>query len=188
MYANVNQTTRPNRVSSWTDDALTSVVSDAELAAFLGVDESDTLLSGMALTATDAISRFTNIELVNRKWNYRMDFYPSRQSAMTGIGAIPNLSDWWVQLPKSPVTDVHGDHEHDIHTGRVWPVNQDWPLTIEYDAGYTENTLPAALKQAVLMMAGFMYDHRGACDVTSAGEQSGAFALARPFRRLAGGL
>lgn len=184
-----NQRTRPNRITNRTDDELVAAVTVSELAEFLGVDDADSLLDGMALAATDAVAKYTNVELCKRNWTYRADRYPERQSGFTGIGAMPALGAWWVDLPAWPVIDVTSVTAHDYSfdgDGRVFIGSPEAPLVIEYVAGYEE--VPAALKQAVLMLASFLYEHRGACDVDEAGKRSGAFALAQGYKRYVGGL
>src|SRR5690625_2782936 len=46
-----------------TSDELVAAVTVSELAEFLGVDDADTLLEGIALAATDAVAKYTNVEL-----------------------------------------------------------------------------------------------------------------------------
>ena len=57
-------------------------------------------------------------------------------------------------------------------------------LTISYDAGY--EYVPAAIEQGILQHAAYLYEHRGACDVTDAMHMSGAASLYRPYRIPAG--
>ena len=184
-----NQRTQPNWITNRTSDELVAAVTVSELAEYLGVDDADTLLEGIALAATDAVAKYTNVELCKRNWVYRADRYPERQPGFTGIGSIPALGAWWVDLPAWPVIDVTSVTAHDYSfddDGRVFISSPEAPLVIEYVAGYEE--APAALKQAVLMLASFLYEHRGACDVGEAGKRSGAFALAQGYKRYVGGL
>src|SRR5690625_6520255 len=101
-----NQRTQPNWITNRTDDELVAAVSVSELAEFLGVDDADTLLEGIALAATDAVAKYTNVELCKRNWVYRADRYPERQPGFTGVGAMSALGAWWVDLTAWPVIDV----------------------------------------------------------------------------------
>jgi hypothetical protein len=55
-------------------------------------------------------------------------------------------------------------------------------IEITYLAGYGAATdVPAPLKRAVIQFAGFLYETRGMCDVSSAYRESGAASLAGPY-------
>src|SRR5690625_4787334 len=183
-----NQRTQPNWITNRTSDELVAAVTVSELAEYLGVGDADTMLEGVALVVSDSVAKYTKLELCKRSCGYRADSYPERQSGFTAIGSIPALGAWWVDLPASPVIDVTSvtAHDYSFDDGRVFISGPEAPLVIEYVAGYEE--APAALKQAVLMLASFLYEHRGACDVDEAGKRSGAFALAQGHKRYAGGL
>src|SRR5699024_5550238 len=160
-----NQRTQRYWITNRTSDELVAAVTVSELAELLGVDDADTLLDGIALAATDAVAKYTKVELCKCNWVYSAHRYPERQPGLTGIGAMPALGAWWVDLPVWPVIDVTSvtAHDYSFDDGRVFISSPEAPLVIEYVAGYED--VPAALKQAVLMLASFLYEHRGACDV-----------------------
>src|SRR5690625_988047 len=101
-----NQRTQPNWITNRTSDELVAAVTVSELAEYLGVDDADTMLEGIALAATDAVAKYTNVELCKRNWTYRADRYPERQSGFTGIGSMPALGALWVDLLYCLVVDV----------------------------------------------------------------------------------
>src|SRR5699024_6415318 len=131
-----NQRTQPNWITNRTSDELVAAVTVSELAEYLGVDDADTLLEGIALAATDAVAKYTSVELCKRNWTYRADRYPERQSGFTGIGSIPALSAWWDDLPAWPGIDVTSVTEHDYSSddGRVFISGLEAPLVTEYIA------------------------------------------------------
>lgn len=187
-----NQTTQPNVIQNWTTDPLVSPVSDKELADFLVVDQNDPLLSGLALAATAAVITYTNVELVERTWHWKADRYPERQASYLGIGSMPAQSQWWITLPSWPldsVTTVTADSfTAETHSSRLFVEKPTYPLTVVYKAGYKTAKVPEIYKQAIMMLAAFMYEHRGDCDAEQAGRRSGAFGILAPYKRYVGGL
>src|SRR5690625_7807826 len=103
------------------------------------------MLEGIALAATDAVAKYTNVELCKRKWTYRADRYPERQTGFTGVGSIPALGACWVDLPSSPVIDVTSvtAHNYSFDDGPASISSTESPLGQEYVAGYEEG--PAEL-------------------------------------------
>jgi hypothetical protein len=43
-------------------------------------------------------------------------------------------------------------------------------------------SVPTAIKTAIMMIAAFMYEHRGQCDANDAIKKSGAANLLRPYK------
>lgn len=71
--------------------------------------------------------------------------------------------------------------------GAAWPVatQANNAVEINYTAGYgsSVSAVPTPLAQAVLNMAGYMYDHRGGgCTPAEAYDKSGAERYSRPYR------
>lgn len=187
-----NQRTQPNRISNSTADPVVSPVSTQDLADYLGVAPTDPLLAGLLLEATDAIQRFANVELSERAWTWRADRYPERQEAILGLGAMPALAAWWIDLPAWPLVSVDSvtarDHDVDLAGGRVFVRGPDAPLVIEYTAGYPDGTVPPIFLGAIKQLAAYAYEHRGSCDADDSGRRSGAFAKVAGAKRYAGGL
>lgn len=187
-----NQRTQPNRISNSTSDPVVSPVSTQDLADYLGVSPADPLLAGLLLEATDAIQRFANVELCERAWTWRADRYPERQEAFLGLGAMPALAAWWIDLPAWPLVSVDSvtarDYDVDLAGGRVFVRGPDAPLVIEYTAGYQDGTVPPIFLGAIKQLAAYAYEHRGECDADDSGRRSGAFAKVAGAKRYAGGL
>lgn len=187
-----NQTTQPNLIQSWTNDPIVSPVTNQELADFLAVESNDPLLPGLALSATAAVMKFTNVELVRRNWHWQADRFPERQPSYLGLGSTPAVSQWWVTLPAWPLVSVESatadDFEFETHSSRLFVDKPEYPLSVEYKAGYETADVPDIYKQAIMMLAAFMYEHRGDCDATEAGRRSGAFGILAPYKRYVGGL
>lgn len=187
-----NQTTQPNVIQSWTNDPIVSPVTKAELADFIAVDDTDPLLEGLLIAATDAVMKFTNVELMRRTWHWVADRYPERQPAFLGLGTSPAASAWWITLPAWPLVSVESvtadDFEFETHSSRLFVDQPEYPLAVEYTAGYEAEDVPGVFKHAIMQIAAFMYEHRGDCDAEQAGRRSGAFGILAPHKRYVGGL
>lgn len=187
-----NQTTQPNVIQSWTNDPIVSPVTNQELADFIAVDDTDPLLEGLLIAATDAVIKYTNVELVRRNWHWQADRFPERQAAYLGLGSTPAVSQWWITLPAWPLVSVESvtadDFGYETHSSRLFVDKPEYPLTVEYKAGYETADVPGVFKHAIMQIAAFMYEHRGDCDAEQAGRRSGAFGILAPHKRYVGGL
>ncbi len=72
-----------------------------------------------------------------------------------------------------------------LRTGQVWPtaLRVANALEIDYIAGWTRDATPPGLKRAILMMAAWMFAHRGDCDESCA-DACGATPFLAPFRMI----
>jgi len=182
-----NQRLRPNYQSNKPQDVLLSPVSPSELANFLSLEFcSDTeLLTGYLLAATQACLDYTNIEMLERQWVLKMDRNPERQAGYLGVGLMHAYAAWWVQLPVYPVQSIDSvkvagesvtarSIDLDSRPARV-EVDESGAIEITYTAGHASiQDINPQLLLGIKMLAGYLYDHRGACDVGEAVKASGA--------------
>lgn len=166
-----------------------SPVTVNEFAAFIGASSDDPLLPGILQAATDATIRSINQDLLSREW----------------VGIVPALTPTRLQLspyidPSSTfelpytalisVQEVTGNDaqvleyevEADRRPAKVKVLGWDYmsEIRIEYTAGMP--FVPGAIKTAIMMIASFIYDHRGGCDADDAVKKSGAMTLLRPYK------
>jgi len=194
-----NQKLRPNNWSNVTDEPLQAAVTAQELADWLGVSADDPLLNALALTGTDAASKFLSLELIERTWVLTYDRLPERQSGYAGLGQMPSLQSWWIDFPIAPLISVDSvtvggepidsaDYKFDTKSARLFMDNlsNDGELVVTYVAGLSE--VSEIIKTAILMLASYLYEHRGACSVDDAMKTSGAAAILQPYKRIVGGL
>jgi uncharacterized phiE125 gp8 family phage protein len=189
--SNGNQRARPNSQSNTTTDVLVSPVTPAELADYLGLDYDvslDALLNSFLLAASGWYVAHMNNELLTRDWSLKFDRYPSDGDSFTGLSPIyANLSDW-INIPLYPVTiitDVTVDGEVvtvasdlDSKPPRIFLNNYGENVVANYTAGYaTAADIPASVILGINMMAGYLYEHRGACDIGDAAKDSGASSV-----------
>jgi hypothetical protein len=161
---------------------VTPVGTVEELAAFLGVDDNDPLLSGLLISATNAVIDYLNLELVNRQRKVIYEHLP-----IIGTNTAPSLSDNNfffenpVKLPYSGLKTtldklllfgVDLTNESEIKQGRPskvcfpmrYIVSNKNTLEITYTTGFgTVDKVPSDIKNSVIALAGFLYDSRGAC-------------------------
>jgi len=161
-----------------TTPAASDPVTVAELKAHARITSGsveDTYLTTLITAATDVVQRLTRRQLINATYAFGLRQWPS------GNGPI--------ELPRPPLSSVSsvtyvdsdgtrqtmdaGDYAADDarQPGRVEPVyGEVWPsardeansILITYVAGYgaAGSSVPAALRQAILLMATHLYEFR----------------------------
>lgn len=158
-----------------------------ELQSFLDVD-SDAMLEDMLSVATDAVISYLNVDLLPRQWKYTENL---RRTQLTVDYKRFPVREWgWVQLPYTALisvdsVEVDGEavpylEDLESRPGRVYPQEFGDQLVITYTAGSTK--VPATVRTGIKMLAGYLYEHAGACDVTDAMKKSGAEAVLRSYR------
>ena len=186
-----NQRQKPNKITNRTTDPLISPVSPSDLADFLSVTYSsadDDLYNGFLLAATERCISYTGIELLEREYKLKTDYYPQRQDGFSGVGIMHSYQAWWINLPVYPVTEVSTvkvndelvtDYFVDLESkpARV-ETNDIGAIEIEYVAGHaTAAEISPQLLLGIKMLAAYLYEHRGACNVSQAIVDSGAASL-----------
>ena len=186
-----NQSLRPNKSSNTTADPLVSPVTPSELADFLGLDYTpadDALLNAHLLAACGWYIAHTNNELLQRSWSLKFDRYPSQGESFGGLSPVNANLKSWIDIPLYPVTvidsvTVDGDAETvtsdlDSKPPRVFFTSYGLNIDINYTAGYpTAADIPENVIMGLMMMAGYLYEHRGACEIGNAAKESGAGSL-----------
>ena len=182
-----------------TSDPLASPVTAQELADYIGVASTDPLLSGLLLAATDAVIRLLQYDLETRNWTLTLWDWPTQ-----GARTSPNLSPSphnlkrEIDLPYAAVQSVtsvtsYGEavtgfvaRENSVMLPAGVPAegygdNTEPALVIEYSAGL--DPIPDSIKDSIKMLAAFLYEHRGECDVNDALARSGVAVLLQPFKK-----
>ena len=184
-------------------DPLQSPVTAQELADWLALDSADPLLNPMLLTATDAIIRRLGYDLLARDWKYTLWDWP-----VIGTPTSPSLSrqasdlDRVIELPYAKIISLDSvtsygaavtgtvARQDDVALPRgveryAYQINDDPALVFAYRAGFGEaaDDVPDSIKTAIKQIAGFLYEHRGACDAAGAMHKSGAAAMLTPWMR-----
>lgn len=171
---------------------LTDVVSPAsvdDLAELLGVDATDPLLPIMLESATDALENHLNSAIVSRQFKAYFEHWPYEGANTYGLSPNTAEIDCYVELPLTRLisvesVDVDGVIDTDYETRPTNPAqlhidNHSGKLTVTYTAGFTD--VPAAVSNAVLYAASYLYEHRGTCDATDALSKSGAADMVKRY-------
>ena len=177
------------------------VVTNAELAYWLGVDATDRLLPIFAIAATSAAIEYLQSELISRTRRVVHQEWPGIGTDTSPTISRNNINSMrYIDLPCSRLISVQSVLIGGVATTDYKQVDNlpaqlyfdtyaaiyekgDPVLVVDYTAGYGDiNAVPQAIKSAVSMMAAYMYEHRGACDATNALDQSGAAMALEPYK------
>ena len=201
-----NQRSLSNWQSNRTTDPLISPVDGATLADFIGDDYDpeygNPLIDQLNLAATQMCIKYTGMELLDRDYTLTMDRMPERQSGYFGVSILAALRAWWINLPVYPVIDISvitvggdsvlADAEIDLAStpARVRiPSAGLGDVVIQYKAGHADpDYIPPSILTGIMMLAAYLYEHRGACDATDAMHKSGAADMWAPHVMYVGGL
>jgi hypothetical protein len=177
---------------------LISVGTTQALADWLRLDDdSDPLLPGLLLEATDMVRAYIGKELHPRGYVVEWQHWP-----MEGTPTHPNLSPQnvvylsrvklpWAALVSVESVEVYG--EAASYTAIIPRAEVCLPkivrledccehpaVRIEYTAGF--DNLPDSIFSAVIRVAGHLFSKRGGCETVDPIEESGAAQLLRPYR------
>ena len=177
------------------------VVTNAELADWLGVDATDPLLPIFATSATSAAIEYLQSELISRTRKVIYQEWPGVGTDTSPTISRNNINSLrYIDLPYARLISVQSVLIGGVATTDYKQVdnlpaqlyfdtyaaiyeNGDPVLVVNYTAGYgLISAVPQAIKSAVSMLAAYMYDHRGSCDSASALAQSGAAMALSPYR------
>lgn len=173
------------RASPLTDTV--SPVSVQELEKFLDVTD-DPILEDLLSVATDTVISYLNVDLLPRQWKYVQNL--RRVPPTVDYKRFP-VRDWgWVELPYTALVSVDSVEvdgsaveyltDDESRPARVYPKTFGDQLIITYTAGASH--VPATVKTGIKMLAGYLYEHAGACDVTEGLTKSGAEAVLKSYR------
>jgi hypothetical protein len=177
------------------------VVTVAELAAWLDVDAADPILTIMLNAATGSAIEYLQHELINRE---RVVIYQRWPTTGTNTGrtlspgnetyehviALPYALDATISELKLYNIVSTEFFKQDLKPTKILIDNftisseDDFPaIVVNYTSGYGAIAdVPEMIKLGVLLIAAFMYEHRGGCKADQIMKQSGAESYLAPFR------
>lgn len=183
---------------------VTAVITDQELADWLGVEDTDPLLSGIARAATAAAIEYLGFELISRERITTWETWPT-----IGTDTTPSISrnneylEREIELPYAKPSgltvselliagEAYADYRildrpiAELYFSTIPAFSNDDFAAIKatYTAGYgaTPDDIPQDIKTAVTMAADFLYNNRGSCSAGDSLHKSGASVLLDPFR------
>ena len=158
-------------------------------------DDENSVIESQLRAAREYCERLTGRQFITATWVLKLDVFPSR----TQINDWYYPGGGFIRLPRPPLQsvssityiDTAGDTQtlssdnYDVDTydeyARLSPAyNESWPstredinaVTITYVAGYGDERqdVPAALRQAILLLAGHWFENREAVLVGVSGQ------------------
>lgn len=173
------------RVTPLTDTV--SPVSVSDLEAWLGVDNDGTFADWLSV-ATDQAIGFMNRDLLPRQW--RLVINRRLHDIQVAYNRYPERSFGYVELPFTQLVSVDSvevdneESQHEVDSlsqpARVYGMSFGEQLEIIYTAG--SNEVPASVKTAIKLLAQYLYEHAGECDVGQAINKSGVSFMLTPYR------
>ena len=170
-----------------------------DLVALLRLEESDTYLEGLLVSASQYAARYLNRTLITSIVNRLYDTARSRGLAME------YKEDNGLYLPYGPVQSIVFIKTID-RDGNMTEITNYYSdlvseparvmlrgasasreiasLVINYAAGYgaTYAAVPRLIQQGILQHAAYMYEHRGDCGADEAAKLSGAHSMYGTYR------
>lgn len=155
----------------------TPVLTTAEAKTHLRIDSSftadDTYIDSLILAATQSAENYLNMKIMSQTWNLYLDCFPSYIDLMTSnprslvVNNIKYLDTDNVSQTLAASNYVVDDK---IKPSRVYKsVDGSFPdtyespnaVTVEFTLGYSlTSEVPEAIKQAILLFVGSMYENR----------------------------
>jgi len=139
-----------------------------------GITEDDTLIGVLVTAARQLVELYTGRSLVTQTWELALDNFPAGSSVELPRGPVQSVTSIKTYDDEdNESTFASGNYLVDTSLGRV-SLNHDavWPtdlrstasVLITYVAGYGDaaSDVPAALRQAILMLVGHWYENREA--------------------------
>lgn len=157
------------------------------------------LIESYIAAAREAVERHTGRALMPQTWELRLPAFLAgpivlpvapllsltslRYTATNGADTLLASTDYQVEAPAGPAAQV----------AKVWPAaGAEWPATLEgdraavrvrYQAGYASaQSVPAALRAALLLVLGELYEHREASAAKPLTDIPAARRLMEPYR------
>lgn len=162
--------------------------------------DEDVLIASLIQTAREHIENMTSRALIKQTWELKLDRFPGSDCRYTIEPPYPPLmsvqsiaytdTDGAAQTldPASYVVDTDSEPGKIVPAyGMQWPATRDQinAVTVTYDAGYGEfnNSVPAPIRAALLLMVCHLYENReAAIQGTLEPIPGGVDALLGPYR------
>lgn len=179
-----------------TSTQLRSPVSTQELADWSRLDSNDPTLIAALSIATNAVISFLKLDLLNRAWVLRYKEWPKIGTTINcSISRNQSYYKEFINLPYANLRSIesvkiNGELTTDyivldgnpaslqFSTVPVYD-NESYALEVNYTAGYgvSANDVPQPIRTAIIMLASYISEHRGGCDMGNALDVSGAKLL-----------
>ena len=189
---------------AYTSEAVVSPVSVQELVDWLKLDGSTPTMQGLLVASTEAVINWIQRDLLTRTWELTYSEWPQVRQGRQLVYGWPAYNDG-IELPYTQLVSVdsvtlYGEaltsddyfivkgNPARIRFKQLPQVSGAPALVVEYKAGFGDlvSEVPQAIRTAIIMIAAYLHEHAGACDVSEAMAKSGAVTLLHPYRIRAG--
>jgi uncharacterized phiE125 gp8 family phage protein len=186
---------KPYIISNRTTDPYISPITPAELADYLSIEYDpslDDILTDTLSAAGQLYVDYTSCELLERDYVLHLSRWPEYGKSTSGLVPTAAQQRFWIDVPIYPATELTGFtaegedvllnaalHSSD-KPSRITVTSPIYEsdLIITYKAGYpTAAEINPATLYGVKMLAGWLYEHRGACSNENPILESGAAAI-----------
>jgi|GEM_PF-2102686 len=160
----------------------------------------DPLMDALLIAATDAVINYIGFDLLTREWSLTHWDWPTYGTlAARNLGQPTGSFAREISLPyarNATVVSVTSYGEPQLtftNRGRSIVLrgsdrdgfNDEPAIVVVYEAGFgaDPSDVPAQIRQAILMLAAWLYEHRGQCDASDGVQKSGAASILTPWRK-----
>ena len=158
-------------------DTVGDIVHADELMNYLKL-QSDKGLKPFVDAAIETIEKRYNYAIRLATYKYTALYYPLKRQGYNGLSPIPAVRQEYIRLEYAPIISVISVKEdgelteyENIKNTIFTCASQN--IEIIYQSGYTHATLPADIRQAILQLAAYNYEHAGGCSIGDSLKQSG---------------
>ena len=185
---------------SYPQSDIEPAIDTAELANWLVVPVTDPLLPRIARMASAIGVEYLQRELITRERRVIYQTWPVIGTLTDGLsGRTAKLSEHitlpYAQLLSVEDVAINGEATEDfgivydspvkLRVNPVFDSSDSLPvIDIAYMAGFGDyiSSVPQGIRDGLMMLAAYLYEHRGACDVDDAIKKSGAAQMLQPYR------
>ena len=179
----------------------TEPISLAEAKLHLKVDTDltadDNLITALITAARQMAENYTGLALINQTWEYATDQFtdsqiPLRPAPLSSIASITYKDS--ANVTQTLSSSVYEANTYEMPGKVMLKYNQVWPTTlliensilITFVAGYgtASSSVPAAIRAAILLIIGHLYEHRENVVIGTISSElpQGAEYLLNPYR------
>lgn len=185
----------------------TEPVTLAEAKLHLKVDSDttdDNLITALITAAREIVENYTGRALINQTWEACFEEFPDEEDAddnyvplrpgpLSSISSVVYLDTAGVSTTASASTLYEADAYSMpgrlcLRYGQVWPSTRDVQnaVTVTFVAGYgsAAASVPGAIKAAILLIIGHLYEHRESVVIGANPTElpQGALSILNPYR------
>lgn len=174
----------------------TEPITDAEAKAHLRIthNDDDQYIATLITAARQHVENYTRRALITQTWDYYLDTFPDcinlPMPKLQSVYAITYTdTNGATQTLSSTVYTVDTDAvpgQVYLAYGQSWPIVRSIPkaIKVRFVAGYgnASDDVPDAIRHAMLLLIGHLYENRTAADAPMAELPMGFSALLMPYR------